>query len=77
VLIETVGRELDRSLEPILLQQLTKTSSGLCIAMGEKTLAYDENFKFFMTTTQPNPHYSPETFVKVAIMNFAITPQGL
>ena len=31
----------------------------------------------FLTTTLPNPHYSPETFVKVAIINFAITPQGL
>jgi dynein heavy chain len=77
VLIENVGRELDPSLEPILLQQVTKTSSGLCITIGEKVLTYDENFKFFMTTTQPNPHYSPETFVKVAIINFAITPQGL
>ena len=31
----------------------------------------------FLTTTLPNPHYSPETFVKVTIINFAITPQGL
>jgi len=30
-----------------------------------------------MTTTIPNPHYSPETSVKVAILNFAITPFGL
>jgi len=30
-----------------------------------------------MTTTNPNPHYPPETFVKVTIINFAITRQGL
>lgn len=30
-----------------------------------------------MTTTLPNPHYSPETSVKVTIINFAITPLGL
>lgn len=30
-----------------------------------------------MTTTLSNPHYSPETFVKVTIINFAITPEGL
>jgi dynein heavy chain, axonemal len=30
-----------------------------------------------MTTTLPNPHYSPETSVKVTIINFAITLQGL
>lgn len=30
-----------------------------------------------MTTTLPNPHYSPETQVKVTLLNFAITPFGL
>ncbi len=40
-------------------------------------LSYSENFKLFMTTTNPNPHYPPETFVKVTIINFAITPSGL
>lgn len=30
-----------------------------------------------MTTTIPNPHYTPETQVKVSILNFAITPFGL
>lgn len=30
-----------------------------------------------MTTTLHNPHYSPETFVKVTIINFGITPSGL
>jgi len=30
-----------------------------------------------MTTTIPNPHYAPETQVKVTILNFAITPFGL
>lgn len=49
----------------------------MTITIGDKTLSYNDKFKFFMTTTQPNPHYSPETFVKVTIINFAITPQGL
>jgi len=30
-----------------------------------------------MTTTLSNPHYSPETSVKVSIINFAITLFGL
>ncbi len=30
-----------------------------------------------MTTTNPNPSYSPETFVKVCIINFGITKSGL
>jgi dynein heavy chain, axonemal len=77
VLLENIGEELDPALEPILLQQKVKSGSGFTIKMGEKTIAYNESFKFFMTTTLPNPHYTPETSVKVTILNFAITPQGL
>jgi len=79
VLLENVQKELDASLDPILAQQVTKSAgsdSGI-IQIGEKSLAYNNAFKFYMTTTLPNPHYSPETFVKVTIINFAITPSGL
>lgn len=75
--MENVGTTLDPSLEPILLQQVVKTGTSLSITIGDKTLVYNESFRFFMTTTNPNPNYSPETFVKVCIINFAITPQGL
>jgi len=40
-------------------------------------MQYSDQFKLFLTTTLPNPHYSPETSVKVTIINFAITPGGL
>lgn len=47
------------------------------LRLGDKQIPYDHKFKLFMTTTLPNPHYSPETSVKVTILNFAITPFGL
>ena len=65
---------MDPALEPILLKQVDKTGS---LRLGEKTIPYNQSFTFFMTTTIPNPHYSPETSVKVTILNFAITPFGL
>ena len=33
--------------------------------------------RLFLTTKLPNPHYSPETCVKVGLLNFFITPSGL
>jgi dynein heavy chain, axonemal len=77
VLLENIGEELDPALEPILLQQKVKQGSSYVIKIGDKTISYNESFKFFLTTTLPNPHYSPETSVKVTILNFAITPAGL
>jgi dynein heavy chain len=74
VLIENVGEEMDPALEPILLKQVDKSGS---LKLGDKSIPYNNAFRFFMTTTIPNPHYSPETSVKVTILNFAITPFGL
>ena len=75
--MENIGEVLDPALEPILLQQKTKDSGGYVIKLGDKTVQYDEKFTFFMTTTLPNPHYSPEISVKVTLVNFAITKDGL
>jgi len=74
VLIENVGEELDPALEPILLKQVDRSGQ---LRLGDKSIPYNQHFKFLMTTTLPNPHYSPETSVKVTILNFAITPFGL
>jgi dynein heavy chain len=73
-LCENAPEDLDPALEPILLKQVDKSGT---LKLGDKSIEYDPKFKFLMTTTLPNPHYSPETSVKVTILNFAITPFGL
>lgn len=40
-------------------------------------MEYHESFRFYITTKLPNPHYLPETAVKVTLVNFMITPEGL
>lgn len=77
VLLENIGEYIDPALEPILLQQKVKVGQNWTIKIGERSIPYNDSFKFFLTTTLPNPHYSPETSVKVTILNFSITPVGL
>lgn len=77
ILLDNVGTHLDTSLEPILLQQKIKRGNYCEIKIGDKLIPYNEEFKLFMITTLSNPHYSPETFAKITIINFAITPFGL
>lgn len=77
VLLENVSETLDPALEPILQMQLVKSGNSYTIKVGEKSVPFNPTFKFFLTTTLPNPHYSPETSVKVTILNFAITQAGL
>eukprot|EP00049_Salpingoeca_infusionum_P016530 m.339145 g.339145 ORF g.339145 m.339145 type:complete len:4022 (-) comp16092_c0_seq1:259-12324(-) len=77
VLLENVGEELDSILEPILLKQTFKQAGAMCIRLGDSTIEYSKDFRFYITTKLPNPHYLPETAVKVTLLNFMITPEGL
>jgi dynein heavy chain len=77
VLLENIGEALDAALEPLLLQQKFKQGGTEMIKIGDSTIPWNDSFRFFMTTKLPNPHYSPEVCVKVALINFAITFTGL
>jgi dynein heavy chain, axonemal len=77
VLIENVGETLDAALEPVLLQQVFKQGGSDMIKLGDSTVPYNSDFRLYMTSTLPNPHYAPEAQVKVSLLNFTITPKGL
>ncbi|XP_030383339.1 dynein heavy chain 7, axonemal [Scaptodrosophila lebanonensis] len=77
VLLENIGEELDPILESILLKQLFKQGGTMCIKLGDSVIEYNHSFRFYMTTKLRNPHYLPEVAVKVTLLNFMITSQGL
>lgn len=47
------------------------------ITLGEKVIEYNLQFKLYITTKLRNPHYLPEVFNKVTIINFALTIDAL
>uniref|UniRef100_A0A8C6DAK2 Dynein axonemal heavy chain 7 n=1 Tax=Moschus moschiferus TaxID=68415 RepID=A0A8C6DAK2_MOSMO len=77
VLLENVGEELDPILEPLLLKQTFKQGGSTCIRLGDSTIEYSPDFRFYITTKLRNPHYLPETSVKVTLLNFMITSEGM
>eukprot|EP00741_Cyanophora_paradoxa_P002212 tig00000555_g2144.t1 len=77
VLLENVGEELDPALEPLLLKQTFKSGGVQCIRLGDTTIEYSADFRFYVTTKLRNPHYLPELATKVTLLNFMITPEGL
>jgi dynein heavy chain len=76
-LLENISTELDPALEPVLLRQTFKQSGSLVIKLGDAIIPYHEDFKFYITTKLPNPHYTPEVSVKVTLINFTLSPSGL
>jgi len=77
VVMENMPATLDPALEPILLKQTYKQSGSIVIKIGDSVIPYHHDFKFYMTTKLPNPHYAPEASVKVALLNFTVTFEGL
>ena len=77
VLLENVGEELDPSLEPLLLKQVFRQSGVDMIKLGDSTIEYSKDFRFYITTKLRNPHYLPELATKLSLLNFMITPDGL
>eukprot|EP00743_Colponemidia_sp_Colp-15_P006229 GILK01006701.1.p1 GENE.GILK01006701.1~~GILK01006701.1.p1 ORF type:complete len:1608 (-),score=254.94 GILK01006701.1:104-4669(-) len=77
ILIEGVAEELDPVLDSILLKQTFKQSGREVIRIGDSVVEYSSDFRLYLSTRQRNPHYLPELCVKVCLLNFMITPEGL
>lgn len=77
VLLENVEEQLDPSLEPVLQKNVVKQAGSWVMRLGDTDVPYSWDFKFMVTTKLANPHYLPEICIKVAIINFTVTPDGL
>ncbi|GKT26037.1 Dynein axonemal heavy chain 2, partial [Aduncisulcus paluster] len=77
VLLEDIGEDLDPALDSLISQAFSIEGGRKMILIGDNKVQYNENFRLFMTTRLPNPHYSPETCTKVTLVNFAVVQDGL
>mmetsp|Transcript_7627 Transcript_7627/g.14387 ORF Transcript_7627/g.14387 Transcript_7627/m.14387 type:complete len:3920 (+) Transcript_7627:928-12687(+) len=78
LLLEDVGETLDPSLDPLLQKNLVQQAQGVyALRVGDQEIDYDMNFRLYLTSKMSNPHYLPEITIKVTIINFTVTVQGL
>lgn len=77
VLIEDVSQEIDPGLDSILTKAIYKEDNLDRINFGDRSIIYDHKFKLFLTTKLPNPHFLPEICIKLTIINFTVTFDGL
>ncbi|KAG7304697.1 Dynein heavy chain 1-axonemal [Plutella xylostella] len=55
--------------------QYYRQAGQLVLKLGDSLIPYSAGFRLYMTTKLPNPLYTPETSVKVQIVNFALVPR--
>ena len=78
VLIESVGEELDATIDPILSRSIIQRSSGSrVIKIGNDEVSYNDNFRLYLQTKLSNPHYRPEIAAQCSLINFIVTEEGL
>lgn len=77
LMLEDLGESLDPALEPILAKSVVDVNGRKVIKIGDSEVDYDYNFKLYLVTKLPNPHYFPEICIKVTVINFTVTFSGL
>jgi dynein heavy chain len=77
VIFEDATETFDPMLEPIISRQIQKRGADYFITFNQQPVMYNTEFKFFITTKMAKPHYSPEMCVKVTMLNFMVTQEGL
>jgi len=77
VLLEEVDENIDPGLDSVLTKSLYKEEGVMKLNFGDKPLIYDPNFRLLITTKLANPHFLPETCIKLTIINFTVTFDGL
>lgn len=55
--------------------QTFKQQGSTVLKLGDTVIPYHNDFKMYITTKLPNPHYSPEICTKVTLINFTLSPR--
>lgn len=55
--------------------QTYKQQGNTVLKLGDTVIPYHEDFRMYITTKLPNPHYTPEITTKLTLINFTLSPR--
>ena len=64
-------------LVPLLRRDLARQGPRFVVQVGDKAIDYNESFRLFLTTRNPNPDVPPDVASLVTVVNFSVTMSGL
>merc|ERR1740117_1445405 len=77
MLIENVEEDIDPVLDPVFNKEIQKKGRNLVLQLSDKECEYSESFSLFLCTKLANPHFTPEIFAQLTVINFTVTMGGL
>eukprot|EP00879_Flechtneria_rotunda_P012885 GHRR01013457.1.p1 GENE.GHRR01013457.1~~GHRR01013457.1.p1 ORF type:complete len:515 (+),score=167.05 GHRR01013457.1:893-2437(+) len=74
LLLEQLGDwTLPSGMDDLFGKQPDKQAGRCTVRLGDADVDYDSNFRLYMVTHLVNPHYLPEAFIRVNLIDFAVT----
>ena len=78
LLIEDADESINPYLDPLLLKQFTVRGNSRFLKMGDgDEMTVEPDFRLYFATKISNPNFLPELFIRVSIINFTVTEDGL
>ena len=77
LLYENVSETLLSVLAPVYKKEYTKEGSIFYVNLNKNKTEVDPNFRMFIATKLPKPHYLPEICVSLTLVNFTVTEEGM
>ncbi|RLN86865.1 hypothetical protein BBJ28_00018703, partial [Nothophytophthora sp. Chile5] len=64
-------------LYPLVRKDLIHQGPRFVVALGDKVIDYNENFRLYLVTRNPSPPLTPDALAIVNVVNFTVTKSGL
>ncbi len=77
IMLEMPDNNLDPALDSLLSKEYEFVNNRYFTKLGENKIEVDKDMKIYVFTKIANPSFSPEVFIKLCVINFTVTPEGL
>ena len=76
LLVEDV-ESIDPILNSVLNREISKTGGRVMITLGDKEIDFSPSFTVFLSTRDPQAHFTPDLCSRVTLVNFTVTHSSL
>ncbi|CAM9781524.1 unnamed protein product [Ectocarpus sp. 12 AP-2014] len=77
LLVEDIETSIDPVLDPVLCHRTFLKGGRTILPLGDVEVEYNSNFRLYLTTELPNPHFQADIAILVNLINFTVTRRGL